>query len=110
MNDSTFLLIVVVIGVATYLLRFSFIGAARHEPRAGKESAWQRALRYVPVAVLSALIAPALSLRSGALALPWQNPRLIAGLVAALVAWRTRNVLATLAVGMALLWLLQALG
>jgi len=37
------------------------------------------------------------------------NFRLLAGLVGALVAWRTRNVLLTLAAGMLALWGLQAL-
>jgi branched-subunit amino acid transport protein len=35
---------------------------------------------------------------------------LLAGLVAALIAWRTRSVLFTLAGGMATLWALQAIG
>jgi branched-subunit amino acid transport protein len=34
----------------------------------------------------------------------------IAGLVAALIAWRTRSVLFTLGGGMAALWTLQAVG
>ena len=36
--------------------------------------------------------------------------RLLAGLVAALIAWRTRSVLFTLGGGMAALWTLQVLG
>ena len=38
-----------------------------------------------------------------------QNLRLLAGTLAALVAWRTRNVLATIAAGMGALWILGAL-
>ena len=38
------------------------------------------------------------------------NERLLAGLVAALIAWRTRSVPLTLAGGMATLWILQTLG
>jgi branched-subunit amino acid transport protein len=37
------------------------------------------------------------------------NGRLVAGAIAALVAWRTRNVFLTIAVGMAALWSAQAL-
>ena len=59
--------------------------------------------------MLSAIILPELVLKGGELALGWRNARLLAGLVAALVAWRTRNVLLTIAVGMAALWGLQAL-
>jgi branched-subunit amino acid transport protein len=36
----------------------------------------------------------------------WGNGRLLAGLIAALVAWRTQNVLWTIGVGMVVLWLL----
>lgn len=35
------------------------------------------------------------------------QPRLYAGLAAALIAWTTRNVLLTIAGGMLALWLLQ---
>jgi branched-subunit amino acid transport protein len=38
------------------------------------------------------------------------NERLLAGLVAVLIAWRTRSVLFTLGGGMATLWALQAMG
>jgi len=68
-----------------------------------------RALRFVPVAVLTALVVPAIIYREGVLSLSLSNERLIAGLLAAIVAWRTRSVLATLAVGMGGVWLLQAL-
>jgi branched-subunit amino acid transport protein len=68
-----------------------------------------RALRYVPSAVLSAIVFPELILRNGSLALSPTNPRLVAGILAALVAWRTRNMLLTLTVGMAALWALNAL-
>lgn len=67
-----------------------------------------RALRYVPAAVLSAIVFPELLLRDGALAVTAANPRLIAGIVAGLVAWRTRNMLLTLIAGMAALWGISA--
>jgi branched-subunit amino acid transport protein len=68
-----------------------------------------RALRYVPPAVLSAIIFPELLVRDGALDLTVGNVRLLAGVVAAIVAWRSRSVILTIAVGMAILWLLQSL-
>lgn len=68
-----------------------------------------RALRFVPPAVLSAIIFPEMLMREGQLALSLDNTRLLAGLIAALVAWRTRNVLLTIGVGMAALWLLQSI-
>jgi branched-subunit amino acid transport protein len=46
---------------------------------------------------------------NGALILTLANPRLIAGVVALVVAWRTRSVGLTLVIGMAVFWLLSAL-
>lgn len=63
-----------------------------------------RALKYVPLAVLSAIIFPAVLLREGELALGLENAPLFASLVAAVVAWRTRNLLLTILIGMGGLW------
>ncbi len=68
-----------------------------------------QALAYVPAAVLAALVLPALLRPEGVVDLSVDNLRLIAGLVAGAVAWYSRSVLLTLATGMGLLWLLQAL-
>ena len=101
----TLWLTVLVIGAATYGLRVAFL--ARGTPGALPPLV-QETLRFVPVAVLSALIFPALLQPSGALDLGTGNPRLFAGILAALVAWRTRNALVTVGSGMAALWVLQA--
>lgn len=99
-------LIILAGGALTFLTRLSFILLAERRafPR------WfQRLLRYVPPAVLAAIIFPELLLPSGALDLSLNNPRLLAGLGAGLVAWRTRSALLTIATGMALLLLLELL-
>ena len=69
----------------------------------------QRALRFVPPAVLSAIIAPELLMPGGQVNLSLGNARLIAGVLATIVAWRTKNVLLTIAVGMIALWVLGAI-
>jgi len=92
------------IGLGTVLLRLSFIYLF------GKIEMpdWlRRALRFVPAAVLAALVFPALTHPAGTLDISLRNVRLLAGLGGALVAWRTRNILWTIVVGMALLWILQ---
>lgn len=91
-------------GIATYAIRLSFI--ATHG-RVEMPQWFTRALTFVPVAVLSALILPELLLENGALALSPLNGRFVAGAAAALVAWRTRNVWLTVLVGMAVLWGIQ---
>ncbi len=65
----------------------------------------RQALRFVPTAVLSAIIFPELFMPGGQLDISLGNARLLAGLLAVIVAWRTRNVLWTIAIGMAALWL-----
>jgi len=91
-------------GLLTYAIRLSFIQLFAHMdiPPTVK-----RALRFVPPAVLSAIVFPELLLPAGRLDLSLGNSRLLAGLLASLVAWRTKNVFLTILVGMAALLLLQ---
>lgn len=94
------------LAAGTYALRLSFIFLF------GKIEmpAWlRRALRFVPASVLAALVLPALTYPNGTLDLSLGNARLLAGLGGALVAWKTKNVLWTIVVGMVLFWVLQAL-
>ncbi len=67
----------------------------------------KRWLRYVPVAVLAALVVPAALAPRGALEFGVQA---WAAVVGAAVAWRTRSVLSTILAGMATYWLLMAVG
>jgi len=67
-----------------------------------------RALGFVPAAVLSALAVPELLGADGAAGFA-AGPRLVAGVLAVLVAWRTRSVFLTIGVGMDVLWILRAL-
>jgi branched-subunit amino acid transport protein len=97
--------IILVAGAGTLLLRVSFIGLARPDTTVPPFA--QRALRLVPAAVLSALVAAGLFRPDGDL--DFLSARLAAGIVAIIVAWRTRSVVATLIVGMVTLWILEAL-
>ena len=95
-----------VAGLATFATRLSFIALLG---RVDVPPFLQRALRYVPPAVLSAIVFTEILVRDGAPDLSLGNVRLLAGAAAAVVAWRTRNVLLTIAVGMAALWAAQSL-
>jgi len=91
-------------GLVTYIIRLSFIVLVDHK----RMAPWlRRALRFIPPAVLTAIIFPEILLREGSLFVSLENARLLAGLLAALVAWRTRNALLTIVIGMAALWLIQ---
>ncbi len=93
-----------VIGLITLAIRLSFIllfGVVAVPP------VLRRALRFVPAAVLSAIILPDLLLQDQKISLSLGNERLLAGGIAMIVAWRTKNVLLTIVVGMAALWLFR---
>lgn len=97
-------LIIILAGLLTYAVRLSFIALhGRWQPPA----LFQRALRYVPPAVLSAIILPEMLLQDGQLLFSPFNPRLLAGIVAILVAWRSRSTLLTILAGMLALYLMQ---
>ncbi|MGA9531270.1 MAG: AzlD domain-containing protein [Anaerolineales bacterium] len=92
--------------VVTYITRLSFIALI---PVDRLPTTVRHALGYAPPAVLAAIIGPELLVDGGTLVL-WPNARLLAGLGAMLVAWRTKNTWLTIAIGMLGLWLLGALG
>lgn len=93
-------LIILLAGLLTYALRLSFIAAhGRFQMRRW----FTRALTFVPVAVLSAIIAPELLAPGGAVSVSFGNARLLAGIVAGLVAWRTKNGWLTILAGMVVL-------
>ena len=106
MSTTSIWLLFLAIGLGTFLLRFVFIYLF------GKIEMpdWlRRALRFVPAAALAALVFPARTHPAGQLDLSMQNFRLLAGLGGAIIAWRTRNVLLTILIGMILLWILEML-
>lgn len=103
MNDW---LIIIAMGVVTFgirLLPIVLLG------RIEIPLVVQRALRFVPPAVLSAIVAPELLMPGGEFSLSLDNARLIAGVIATIVAWRTKNVLLTIAAGMIVFWVLSAI-
>lgn len=107
MSITTLALTILGMGIITYGIRLSmFLLLGRFS----LPDVVQRALRYVPAAVLSAIILPELLMPGGNFDLSLGNERLLAGVVAALIAWRSGNMLLTIIFGMACLWLLQSLG
>ena len=66
-----------------------------------------RWLRFVPASVLAALVVPTVFAPEGQLEFGLQSWALLAGGV---IAWRTRNVLWTILGGMAVYWMLLAVG
>ena len=97
-------LIMLIGGLITFGMRFSliFLFGKFEVPQT-----MRKALHYVPPAVLSAIIFPELIYRANQLDISFDNTRLLAGIVAILVAWFTKNTLLTILAGMIALLLLQ---
>ena len=95
--------VVAIVGALNYLSRLSFIAifARRRVP-----PVLARAFRYVPAAMLTALVLPmVVGAPAGE---PWPVPRIAAATVAGIVAFATHSTLKTLAAGMGTLWVLEA--
>ena len=99
-------LTILAMGVVTYAIRLSLIGVFE---KLTLPPLMTRALRFVPPAVLSAIILPEVLMPAGHVDVTLANPRLLAGIIAAVVAWRTRNIIATVLVGLVVVWIIQAL-
>jgi branched-subunit amino acid transport protein len=99
-----FWLVMLLGGLIAFGMRFSliYLFGRFHIPEA-----LRRALHYVPPAVLSALIFPALFLPENVLDLSANNHQLLAGLVAIGVARFSKNTLLTILAGMLALFLLE---
>ena len=76
-------------------------------PRVDLPPIIRRALRYVPPAVFAAIVVPELFLTGNVFTVQLSNVKLLAGLAAALIAWRTRDAFATIIGGMITLHLVR---
>jgi branched-subunit amino acid transport protein len=100
--DATLKLWVVIfaVGLLNYLSRLSFIAifARRRMP-----PALERALKYVPAAMLTALILPMIYAGPAEGSSAAFDPKVVAAVIAGVVAYFTRSTLGTLGTGMAVL-------
>lgn len=101
-DNGTFWLVTLVLGIGTYLIRFSFLGllGGRQLPD------WLLThLRYVGVAVLPAMVTPMI-LWPAALGGAFDPLRMLAAVAALAAGWRL-GVVWAIFVGMGSLWALQ---
>lgn len=104
MNDVELWAIIILAAVVTFLLRYLPMKLLEKQ----RLAPWlERALRYVPAATLSGLVFPALLLQNNKFALSFANDRLIAGLLAVVIAYFSRNAVLTIVGGLIALWMLQ---
>jgi branched-subunit amino acid transport protein len=99
--------VIVAVGLVTFAFRASFVTLFGYVDQVPPRLS--RALRYVPAAVLSALVVPDLLVVGPTVGATLTDERLLAGLVAAAVAWRTEDVLWTIVAGMVALWAVRFL-
>ncbi|HMO57521.1 MAG TPA: AzlD domain-containing protein [Roseiflexaceae bacterium] len=107
MNNEQIWLAMIGMALVTVASRVLPLLLMRSEP-----APWLRTwLSFVPPAVFAALIVPPLLLASsGTGRIVQLGPALPAGLIGVLVAWRSGNVLLTLAAGLISFWVLRAAG
>ncbi|MGV8899024.1 MAG: AzlD domain-containing protein [Burkholderiaceae bacterium] len=99
MSDTDIWIAIIWLTVATILTRSAFFllgNTVKFPPKV------QHALRYAPAAALAAIVVPDLVLSGGAVTISLANPKLLAGIGAAVFFMATRRLLGTIVVGMAL--------
>lgn len=99
-------LLIAGMALVTFLIRYPALAILG---RISLPPALVRALRYVPVAVLTAIIMPLMLMPDGEPALEPSNAFLAAGIASALISWRTKNLLLTIVLGMAIFLIWRAL-
>jgi len=94
----------IIIGLLTLGTRLSFIWILQKwQP----PELFQRGLRFVPLAALSALVFPDILMQQGHFAVPPDLPRLLGAVTAVLVAWRSKNIFLTIGAGLLVFYLLR---
>lgn len=103
-TSTTVWVVIAVVAVGSLVIRGVFLVPRRSwepSPRVAE------ALRLIPPAAFAALVVPALLRPEGTLDL--LSPGLLAGLLAAVVAWRTHSIAATIGAGLVSAVLLEHL-
>ncbi|KJF26479.1 AzlD domain-containing protein [Clostridium aceticum] len=97
-----FKLIAIIVGMTlvTFITR---AGAQIAFANRGTPAWLEKWLKHVPTAFLTALITPAILLPKGYLDISFNNSYLLAGGIAAFAAYKTKNVLITIIIGMAIM-------
>lgn len=96
----------IVTGLLTFLMRFIMLSdiAPRKLPETFREAS-----DFIPIAVLTAIIVPAVLTGEDNNFMLLDNPHLPAAIVAIVVALISRSVVLTIGVGLSTLWLLKFL-
>jgi branched-subunit amino acid transport protein len=107
MDQKTILITILGMGAVTYLPRLLPVLLLAKKKLPPLVEAW---LRYVPVAVLSAMLLPSLVVNDGVLDFSSSNLFLWAAVPTFLVAWKTGSLFGSVIVGMVVVALARFLG
>jgi branched-subunit amino acid transport protein len=99
---ADYLLLVLGMGIVTYLPRWMPLILLSRRPLPEWLRQW---LDFIPVAVLSALILPALVMTGEPRQLAFFQPALLVSIPVFIFAWKTRSLAGTVIIGMALFWI-----
>lgn len=105
MNSHDFILLVLAMGIVTYLPRMLPLVLLSQRKLPAWFAEW---LELIPVAILSALIAPTLFAHNSPRILSLGKPELIAAIPTLLFALKTRSLAGTVVIGMLCYWLAKA--
>ena len=96
-------LIIIISGLITFFLRFSMISLIKKDMLSEKT---RILLSYVPSAVFPALIFPAVLLENSGSFVSYNDPKIIAILVAILVGYFSKKIIATIISGLFSYWII----
>lgn len=108
MIGSKYLLIILGMGLVTYSTRFLPLFLFKNHRLNANILKW---MKYVPITILSAIIAPDIFMPEpeGALYISLKNPYLIAAIITTLVAFKIKNLIGVIMIGMVSILILKNL-
>ena len=94
---------IIVAGILTYFTRMTMITLVNRDMLGDKIKA---VLEYVPSAVFPAIIFPAVFINDYGLFVEINDPKIFAAIVAVIVGYLSKNIIATISSGLVSYWLL----
>jgi branched-subunit amino acid transport protein len=94
---------IIVAGILTYFTRMTMITLVNRDMLGDKIKA---VLEYVPSAVFPAIIFPAIFINDYGLFVEINDPKIFAAIVAVIVGYLSKNIIATISSGLVSYWLL----
>ena len=97
------LLLIIIAGIITYLMRMTMIALVSKDMLGNKIKA---VLEYVPSAVFPAIIFPAVFINDYGNFIEIDDPKIFGALIAIIVGYFSRNIIATILAGLISYWFL----